>query len=329
MIAILGAGSWGTALATVAAYNTKGKVYIWGRNINVINEINIQHRNNYYLPNIILPSNIVGCSDLKEILINSKNLLLAIPSHAFQDTIQAIKPYITKQHRIVFATKGLDSITGNFLHNTILSTLGQQQIFAVLSGPSFAAEVAQRLPTAITIASNEKNFTNDLIQYLHTDFFRVYTSSDYIGVQLGGIIKNIIAVAAGIADGLGFGANARAALITRGLAEMMRLGQALKAKTETLAGLSGVGDLILTCTDNQSRNKRFGLALTKGLSLDQAQKEIGHVVEAINNIKHVIALAKKYQVHLPITQCIEDILQNKITPLDAFQILMLRKPIQE
>ena len=233
-------------------------------------QINQQHKNNKYLANIQLPANIIASADLQHVVKKHHDLLLCVPSHAFATLLDTLQPMLTSQHRIAWATKGLDAQSGRFLDYTITNRLPNIHSLAVLSGPSFAMEVAQLLPTAITLAANEVQFGSDLADYLHSNVFRVYNSQDMIGVQLGGVIKNIMAVATGVADGLALGANTRAALITRGLAEMLRLGQALGAKTETLTGLSGLGDLILTCTDNQSRNRRFGLAIGQGVPQNTA-----------------------------------------------------------
>lgn len=329
MIAVFGSGSWGTALAAALARNNKSVITIWGRDLEVLEQIKTKNINQKYLPNVSLPENLTAEQNLEAILQKNSDILIAIPSKGFVEFIHKIKPYLTKEHRIVWATKGLEPSTGRMLHEVIESELGIKQVYAVLSGPSFALEVAKNLPTAVTIATKNRTFGNDLINYFHCDTFRVYLSDDIVGVQLGGAIKNILAVAAGLSDGLGFGANARAALITRGLAEMMRLGNAMNAKIETLQGLAGVGDVILTCTDDKSRNRRFGLSLAKGVTSNSAQKQVGQVVEAAHNVAELCKLAAENDIELPIAEQVYLVLKEKISPQQAAENLVARKPRDE
>jgi glycerol-3-phosphate dehydrogenase (NAD(P)+) len=211
----------------------------------------------------------------------------------------------------------------------LIEELGTNVPYAVLAGPSFASEVAKELPTAVTIATNNENFGKDLLKHFHSDTFRVYISTDVIGAQVGGVMKNILAVASGMSDGLGFGANARAGLITRGLAEMMRFGVALGARPETLQGLAGVGDVILSCTDNQSRNRRFGLELAAGNTIAQAQAKIGQIVEAVHNAAEICRIAKEKNIELPIAMQVDKIFKQEVTPRQAVQNLITRKPAYE
>lgn len=330
MIGVIGAGSWGTALAVVLAKNTALEfVPLWDRDTPNLQAMQNQRRNPKYLPTIELPGKMVFLDNLQDLVTKVQDIFLVVPSHAFSSVIQEIKPYINKNHRIAWATKGLDATTGSFFSELIQQRLGKNRPCAVLSGPSFAFEVASGLPTAVTIAANDREFLQDMVNYFHVNSFRVYTSNDLIGVQLGGVAKNVYAVAAGIADGLGFGANARAALITRGLAEMQRLGKKLGAAQKTLTGLAGLGDMILTCTDNQSRNRRFGLALAEGKTIDAAQKEIGQVIEAVHNTTTLCEKALAVGVEMPIANQVDLILQNSITPQQAVQNLMARKPVNE
>lgn len=329
MIAVFGSGSWGTALAAALARNNKSVITIWGRDLEVLEQIKTKNINQKYLPNVSLPENLTAEQNLEAILQKNSDILIAIPSKGFVEFIHKIKPYLTKEHRIVWATKGLEPSTGRMLHEVIESELGIKQVYAILSGPSFALEVAKNLPTAVTIATKNRTFGNDLINYFHCDTFRVYLSDDIVGVQLGGAIKNILAVAAGLSDGLGFGANARAALITRGLAEMMRLGNAMNAKIETLQGLAGVGDVILTCTDDKSRNRRFGLSLAKGVTSNSAQKQVGQVVEAAHNVAELCKLAAENDIELPIAEQVYLVLKEKISPQQAAENLVARKPRDE
>lgn len=329
MIAVCGAGSWGTALASALARNSDKEILLWGRELEVLQEISTLHCNSKYLAGITLPSNIVGCPDLEKLLQHAQDILLVIPSNAFVTVLRAMKPFLTPKHRIIWATKGLEPERGRFLHEVVESELGAQQVYAILSGPSFAKEVARQLPTAVTIATKNADFGADLLKYFHLDNFRVYLSTDVIGVQVGGVLKNIYAVAAGMSDGLGFGANARAAIITRGLAEMMRFGAVLGARPETLQGLSGVGDLVLTCTDDQSRNRRFGLAISHGKSIEAAQVEIGQIVEAVHNAAEITRIANEHNVELPIATQVHKILTGAITPREAVINLISRKPVNE
>ena len=330
MIGVIGAGSWGTALSMVLASNDSLEfVPLWARDKLQFSSVAGCRKNTRYLPNVELPGKIVFCSQLPELLAKVQDLMLVVPSHAFVPMLQQIKPYINANHRIAWATKGVDPLTGKFFSEVVQELLGPTRACAVLSGPSFAQEVAHGMPTAVTVASNDEHFSQDMVSYFHVNSFRIYTSGDLIGVQLGGAVKNIFAVATGIADGLGFGANARAALITRGLAEMQRLGRKLQVAPETLTGLSGLGDMILTCTDNQSRNRRFGMALAEGRSVLAAQQEIGQVVEAVHNTAQICDKALSLGVELPIAQQVLLILQNKITPQQAVHNLISRKPAQE
>ena len=322
-ITVLGAGSWGTALALLLARNGV-ETLLWGFDTNEVDALRQERQNSRYLPGIAFPDNLSVTSDLKEAVKNQPLLLLAIPSHAFRSTLKAIKPSLTEQAKISWATKGLDKETGGLLHESAQEILGKQTPLAVISGPSFAREVAENLPTALTVASDQADFLEEVANLLHNERFRVYTSSDMVGAQIGGAVKNVMAIAAGISDGLQFGANTRAALITRGLAEMIRLGIALGANQETFMGLAGMGDLILTCTDDQSRNRRMGLGLGKGHSVERVREEIGQEVEGVSAAKEVYLLAQKHHVEMPITEQIYKVLYESLPPLDAVQNLLAR-----
>lgn len=319
-IAVLGAGSWGTALAIALARNNR-TVQLWDRDQGLLQEIEKAKANIRYLPEVSFPSGIFVCHHLEQALADVQDILMVVPSHAFSAALQALKPLLMKNHRIAWATKGLELETGYFLHQVVERELGNQQKYAVLSGPSFAKEVALNLPTAVMIASQDAQFANTLAHYFHQSTFGVKTTDDVVGVQLGGVVKNVLAVAVGISDGVGFGANARAALITLGLSEMMRLGHALGARPETLMGLAGCGDVILTCTDNQSRNRRFGLALAEGLTEKEALQRIGQVVEAVYNVEQLCHLAKLHQVELPIVEQVFRVLKQGISPEQAIGAL--------
>jgi glycerol-3-phosphate dehydrogenase (NAD(P)+) len=285
-----------------------------------------QHRENQrYLPGISLPEALVVTDNLEQAAQFSDLILLAIPSHAFKKTLLALQPALTNNTKIAWATKGLDPESGSFLHQVILNILGQQTPIALLSGPTFAKEVATGLPTAITIASPQPDFAKQLAKLFHNRYFRAYTNTDIIGTQIGGATKNVLAIAAGIADGLGFGANTRSALITRGLVEMMRLGDALGGRQETFMGLAGLGDLILTCTDNQSRNRRFGLGLGKGQNRDDLIREIDQEIEGISAAQEIFHLAQKYGIDMPITEQTYAVLYQGLSPLSAVKNLLGRE----
>lgn len=324
-IAILGAGSWGTALAILLARNQQ-TVRLWGNDAAELETMQITRCNHHYLPDILLPENLLIQPDLEAALTDAQDILVVVPSHAFRAVLQRIKPYFNSTMRLAWGTKGLDPQSAKLLDTVVNEVFGTPFPTAVISGPSFAREVAMGLPTAVTVASNTQAFAKDLAKRLHNSTFRVYTSADVIGVEVGGAIKNILAIATGISDGLGFGANARSALITRGLAEMIRLGIALGGQLETFMGLAGVGDLILTCTDNQSRNRRFGLALGQGTSIHEAEKTIGQVVEGARNVIEAHKLAQKTQISMPITEQVYRVLYQGIAPAEAVKTLLMREP---
>lgn len=324
-IAVLGAGSWGTALAMVLAHNGHS-VQLWDHNHVMMIELQKTGSNQRYLPDIAFPKAIKVCLSLADALRNTSESLIVVPSHGFKALLGAMKPLIvgTPEYGIVWATKGLEPETGAFLHTVVAEVLGSQRPMAVLSGPSFAKEVALRLPTAVMLASDDRAFLEVLSDYFTNDSFAIETTNDMIGVQLSSVVKNILAVAVGLSEGLGFGANSAAVLITRGLAEMMVLGEALHAKRETFMGLAGCGDTILTCTDNQSRNRRLGLALAKGLTLEEAALQIGQSVESIHNVVQIMYLARKHHVFMPIIEQVYRIMKEGAAPKDALLSLFNR-----
>ena len=325
-VAVLGAGSYGTALAICFARNGHD-VVLWGRNKEHIDELATARENQRYLPGAAFPDTLTLNDDLANTVSSSDVVLVVVPSHAFADTLAAIKPHLRPSASILWATKGLEPNTGRLLQQVAAEVLGDEVSLGVLSGPTFAKEMAIGLPTAISLSSADTQLVDDVSEMLHCGrSFRVYSNDDLVGVQLGGAIKNVIAIGAGISDGFGFGANARTALITRGLAEMTRLGVALGAKTETFMGMAGLGDLILTCTDNQSRNRRFGLALGKGQSVEQAQQEIGQVVEGYRNTKEVFLLAERTGIEMPICEQIYNVLyKGQDVKLAAMNLLGRQK----
>lgn len=323
-IGILGAGSWGTALAIQAAKNNC-RVLLWGRHAEHITQLAKDRENKQYLPGIPFPDNLSVTSDLNEIGQFSRIILVCVPSHAFKDTLTKFKSFAASDLKIAWATKGFNPDNGSLLHEMIAELYSAQTSGAILSGPTFAKEVAQGLPTAVTVASYDLAFAQQITSIFHSERFRIYTSNDMIGVEVGGAVKNVLAIAAGIADGLGFGANTRAALITRGLTEMIRLGIQLGGHQETFMGLAGLGDLILTCTDNQSRNRRIGLALGQGKCRLSAIQEIGQEIEGILAAKETHFLAKKNSVDMPITEQTYKVLYEGLSPLTAVQNLLSRE----
>ncbi|MBK5143958.1 NAD(P)H-dependent glycerol-3-phosphate dehydrogenase [Budviciaceae bacterium BWR-B9] len=305
---VIGAGSYGTALAITLARNGHS-VVLWGHDPKHIAQLQQDRKNQAFLPDVPFPDTLQLQADLQQAISVSQDILVVVPSHVFGDVLRQIKPFLQPNARIVWATKGLEAETGRLLAEVAREALGDDIPLAVISGPTFAKELAAGLPTAIAVASSDPQFTDDLQKLLHCGkSFRVYSNPDFIGVQLGGAVKNVIAIGAGMSDGIGFGANARTALITRGLAEMSRLGAALGADPATFMGMAGLGDLVLTCTDNQSRNRRFGIMLGEGKNVEEAQNLIGQVVEGYRNTKEVWVLAQRHGVEMPITEQIYQVL---------------------
>lgn len=321
-IAVLGAGSWGTALAVLLARNGQ-PVKLWGHDPNHIQQMAYEKCNSRYLPGIFFPSNLELFSDVAAALHDIQDVLVVVPSRVFVDVLTSIKPHLLPEGRIVWGTKGLTP-QHEFLHIAAQRILGKTRVLAVLSGPSFAIEVARGLPTAVTLATKNKLFAKSLIARFNSDCFRVYTTNDMTGVEVCGAIKNVLAIAAGIVDGLHLGANALSALITRGLVEMKRLGLALGGKSETFMGLAGLGDLVLSCTDNQSRNRRFGHAIASGLSAKDAQQAIGQATEGYYNLETVYHLAQQLKVDMPITAQVYEVIYQKKSPKVAIEALFSR-----
>jgi glycerol-3-phosphate dehydrogenase (NAD(P)+) len=280
--------------------------------------------NERYLPEGEFPRSLAIEPDLRAALDGARDVLVVVPSHAFRAVLTEIAPLLGPDMRLAWATKGLELETGMLPHQIAREVLGSQRMVAVLSGPTFAREVGAGLPTAMTVASPDVAFANTLARDLSSANFRAYTSTDITGVEIGGAVKNVLAVGAGLSDGLGFGANTRVALITRGLAEMMRLGVALGAKRETFMGLAGLGDLVLTCTDDQSRNRRFGLLLAAGATPERALAEIGQVVEGYVAAKAVRTVATRSKVEMPLCEGVFRVLHEGVPAKDAVRELMSR-----
>ncbi|TCV96203.1 glycerol 3-phosphate dehydrogenase (NAD(P)+) [Luteibacter rhizovicinus] len=323
VVAVLGAGSWGTALAALLARNDV-PTRLWGRDAVALAAMAETGRNARYLPDLDLPAELTYEPDLATVLRGAGVVLIVVPSHAFASMLDEIKPLLDDGASISWATKGFETGTGRFLHEVVQEKLPGRAA-AVVTGPSFAREVAAGLPSAVTVHSDDADFAQLLATMLHAPNFRAYTGSDILGAELGGAMKNVLAVATGVADGMELGLNARAGLITRGMNEMLRLGVALGARAETLMGLAGLGDLVLTCTGDLSRNRRLGLALGRGIPLDQAVREIGQVVESVVTADEVARLAAKHQLDLPIAAGVRAVLHGEVTPVEGLRALMARE----
>ena len=325
-MAVVGAGSWGTALALQFARSGRS-TRLWGRDRAALAQMARGRRNERYLAAGEFPPNLAVEPELSEALRGARDVLVAVPSHAFRQVLTTLSPHLTPEMRLAWATKGFELPSGLLPHQVAREVLGPTRAVAVLSGPTFAREVGAGLPTAMTIASSDAAFARALAQDLSSPQFRAYTSTDIAGVEIGGAVKNVLAVGAGLSDGLGFGANTRVALITRGLAEMMRLGVALGAQRDTFMGLAGLGDLVLTCTDDQSRNRRFGLELAAGRTPEQALADIGQVVEGYPAAKALHGVAARAGVEMPLCEGVYQVLYEGVPARDAVRALM-RRPIK-
>lgn len=322
-MAVLGAGSFGTALAIQLA-RRGAPTLLWGRDAAKMQAMQQARENAQYLPGCPFPAKLKATAQLVDAVYAAEDLLISTPSRALRETLLAVKPLLRESQGIACACKGLEPASGKLPHEVFADALGDSHPFAVISGPTFAKEMGMGLPTSVTVASADQVFADKIALRLHGDGFRAYTADDLAGVEIGGAAKNVMAIAVGVADGLHLGANTRAAIITRGLAEIMRLGERLGAKPETLMGLSGMGDLVLTCTDNQSRNRRMGLLLAQGKSVSEATQEIAQVVEGINAAPEVLRLAQRLGVEMPITQAVSRLLAGEITPVQAVMSLASR-----
>jgi len=321
-VAVLGAGSWGTALAMQLARNGL-QVKLWGHQPDHIARLCELHENTDYLPGFELAENIDPQASLRDAIEHATYLLIAIPSKGFRALLQELKPLLDADQALFWASKGFEIESGKLLHEVIEQELPGYR-YGVVSGPTFATEVARGLPAAIACAGNDAQTTAAFAELLRGHHFRAYTSEDIIGVELGGALKNVLAIAVGISDGLGFGANTRAALMTRGLAEIMRLGTRLGAHQETMMGLAGLGDIILTCTDNQSRNRRFGLSIGQGKSVKEAEVEVGQTVEGLRAASAIYNKARELELDLPIIEEVYRVLYDGKDPHDAVRDLESR-----
>ena len=322
-VAVLGAGSWGTALSSLLARHGVHTT-LWGRDAAAMQAMAETGRNARYLPQSLLPPELNYSADLAASVAGADWLLVVTPSHAFRELVEVVSRLPTRFRGLAWATKGFEPGTGRFLHELVEEILPGQPA-AVVTGPSFAREVVDGLPTAVTVHSDDARFAKIVAEQLHGPTFRAYTGTDMLGAELGGAMKNVLAVATGVADGMQLGLNARAGLITRGLNEMLRLGVALGARAETLMGLAGLGDLVLTCTGDLSRNRRLGLALGRGTPLRQAVAEIGQVVESVQTVDEVMRLAERHAVELPIAHSVQRVLHEDITPTEGLRLLLARE----
>ncbi|MFO7287171.1 MAG: NAD(P)H-dependent glycerol-3-phosphate dehydrogenase [Gammaproteobacteria bacterium] len=324
-MAVLGAGSWGTALAIQCARAGR-RTTLWGRDAAAIETIGRERRNRRYLPDAPLPDGVSVTADLRAAIRDADAALIVVPSHAFRATLESLAE-IGAPRSVVWATKGFEQESGLLPHRVAAEVLGGETRTAVVSGPTFAHEVAADLPTALTVASEDEAHALEVARAISSERLRAYTSTDIIGVEVGGATKNVYAIGAGLCDGLGFGANTRTALVTRALAEMTRLGVALGARRETFMGLAGIGDLVLTCTDDHSRNRRFGLALARGTSVDAALAEIGQVVEGYYAARSARRVAERVGVEMPIVEQVYAVLYEGVDPRDA-AVTLLRRPMR-
>ncbi|SEN20475.1 NAD(P)H-dependent glycerol-3-phosphate dehydrogenase [Nitrosomonas marina] len=325
-LAILGAGAWGTALAI--NLSVRHQVTLWTKDSNHLSELLSRRINLSFFPDFPLPDNLYLTASLAEALENTELILIVVPVSGFGETLHDLVK-TCKKTPVIWGCKGFESGTAKLPHQIVADILPDHLPCGVISGPSFAVEVAKGLPTALTLASEDEKFSREMANQLHSKNLRIYTSQDVIGVETGGAIKNVITIAVGISDGMGYGHNARAALITRGLMEITRLGLALGGKMETFMGLAGVGDLLLTCTGDLSRNRRVGLLLAAGKSLSEILSELGHVAEGVHTASAVLQLGRKFNVDMPITEAVCNILHEGMPARAAVDMLLNREPKAE
>ena len=325
-IAILGAGAWGSGLAI--ALSDRHRVTLCARDQALASAITAERCNTRYLPGVAVPDRVVVTADLAMAFAGQDMLLIATPTVGLREVLEKIRA-AKFAGPVVWACKGFEQASGRLPHQVAAEVLGQHAACGALSGPSFALEVARGLPTALTLAAREAEFAKRIARELHQPTLRVYFSSDVVGVEISGAVKNVMAIASGISDGLGLGLNARAALITRGLAELTRLGVALGGRPETFMGLAGAGDLILTCTGELSRNRRVGLLLARGEPLDAILRQLGHVAEGVHSATAVAALAAEKRIDMPITRAVCAVLFRGVAPSAAVRELLARDPREE
>ncbi len=328
-IAVLGAGAWGTALAIslIGNSNSRHKIILWTKDSDHLAELVSQHTNQRFLPDFPLPNSIQFTSDL-DVAVDAELALIVIPTAGLRETLRAIIA-CGKAVPVIWGGKGFEAQSAKLPYQVAHEEYAGVAPYGVLSGPSFAQEVARGLPAALTLASHDEKFARSTAAQLHTSRLRIYSSNDIVGVETGGAIKNVIAIAAGISDGMGLGYNARAALITRGLAEISRLGLKLGGSMETFMGLTGMGDLMLTCTGDLSRNRQVGLMLAAGKSLPDILRELGHIAEGVYTAREVLKLSQELEVEMPITQAVCSILHDGVPAKMVLEVLLNREPKTE
>ena len=322
-LTVIAAGAWGTALAV--AFSAKHRVTLWTREEDVAQIMRDQRENTRFLPGHRLPDALLIGDDFNAAVADAELLVIATPLAGLRPTVRQLRD-CAQVKPLIWVCKGIEADTAKLPHQIVAEELGAQALCGALSGPSFAEEVARGLPTAVTLAANQTDFGHRTALALHSHHLRIYANDDLPGVEIGGAVKNVMAIATGICDGLGLGLNARAALITRGLSEIARLGAALGAKPQTFMGLAGMGDLILTCTGDLSRNRRVGLALAAGKHLPQILAELGHVAEGVSTARAVASLATQLGIEMPITQAVDAILHRNEPAASAVEKLLNRDP---
>ena len=325
-ITVIGAGAWGTALAISLA--ASHRVTLWARDAAQIEAMRVTRYNQHYLPDILLPANLELSADFSAALAAAELVVIAVPTAALRPTLHQLVQ-LQRRFNVVWVCKGFEAETAKLPHQVAAEVLPEGFQYGVLSGPSFAQEVARGFPTALTLASADEEFARSTAQALHHAYLRIYASTDMVGVEVGGAVKNVMAIAAGICDGMGLGLNARAALLTRGLAEITRLGLKLGGRSETLSGLSGVGDLILTCTGDLSRNRQVGLLLVQQHDLPEILRRLGHVAEGVYTVREVHRLAQRLGVAMPICEAVYRILYEHIPAAEMVTTLLNRAPNSE
>jgi glycerol-3-phosphate dehydrogenase (NAD(P)+) len=325
-ITLLGAGAWGTALAI--AFADRHEITLWSREADVAVDLEKTRENHRFFPGHRLPESVRVRTDFASAVAGAELLVIATPIAGLRPTAEQLKK-IDSDCPLLWVCKGFEAASGKLPHQVVGEVLGPQAIYGALSGPSFAEEVASGQPTAIALAANQPAFARDMARQLHGSRLRIYANDDLVGVEVGGAVKNVLAIATGVCDGLGLGLNSRAALMTRGLAEIARLGQALGAQRETFMGLAGMGDLILTCTGDLSRNRRVGLALAENKSLPQILDELGHVAEGVYTAREVAKLALAHGVDMPISSAVAALLDGRLSAASALALLMARDPREE
>jgi glycerol-3-phosphate dehydrogenase (NAD(P)+) len=325
-LTVIAAGAWGTALAI--AFATRHQVTLWTREDDLAQEMRTKRENRSFLPGFLLPESLCIASDFESAVSAAQLLIVATPLIGLRPTVRRISD-AGLIRPLIWVCKGLEAKSAMLPHQVVADELGDAALCGALSGPSFAQEVAKGLPTAITLASNDADFAREMAFELHRPHLRIYANDDLPGVEVGGAVKNVMAIATGICDGLGLGHNARAALMTRGLAEMARLGVALGGQPNTFMGLAGMGDLILTCTGDLSRNRQVGLGLASGKTLPQILADLGHVAEGVSTAREVVRLAAQHQIEMPVTQAVDAVLHHGVAAAEAVETLLSRDPKPE